>query len=134
MDTEERDRTMGEIPTLHHYLKSRKRRTKRTIHYVLDENGIMKMGQKEIMHIFTEHMIHRYNHIMIDERCIQELISCGMNTIPMTANSMLEEPITMDELLTAVRKGKAHKSPDQDGICHEFYKMTWEIIKHDMFD
>ena len=29
LDTEERDRTTGEIPTLHHYLKSKNRRTKR---------------------------------------------------------------------------------------------------------
>ena len=50
LDTEDRDRITGETPTLHHYLKSRKRSTKRTIPYVLDENEIMKMGQKEIMH------------------------------------------------------------------------------------
>ena len=79
-------------------------------------------------------MTQRYNRIKIEEMCIKELISCGINKIPMTANSVLEEPITMDELLTAVRKGKTHKSPGQDGICHEFYKMTWEIIKHDMLD
>jgi hypothetical protein len=52
----------------------------------------------------------------------------------MAANAALEEPITMDELLTAVRKGKAHKSPGQDGICNEFYKMTWGIIKQEMLD
>ena len=70
-------------------------------------------------------MTQQYNRIMTDERCIQELISRGINTIPMTANSVLEEPITMEEILTAVRKGKTHKSPGQDGICHEFYKITW---------
>ena len=134
LDTEDRDRIAGENPLLHHYLKSRKRRTKRRITYVLDENGIMQMGQKEIMHIFTEHTTHRYTRITIAERRIQELVSCGMNTIPMAANSALEEPITMDELVTAVRKGKACKSPGQEGICHEFYKMTWEIIKQDMLD
>ena len=68
----------------------------------------MQMVKKEIMDIFTEHMIHRYTCITVAERCIQELVSFGMNTIPMAANSVLEEPITMDELLTAVIKGKAH--------------------------
>jgi hypothetical protein len=134
LKTEDRDKITGETPTLHHYTKSRKRRTKLTIIYLLDENRIMTMGQKEIIHIFTDHMTRRYNRIMIDERCIQEIISCGMNTIPMTANSALEEPLTVGELLTAVRRGKAHNSPGQDGICREFYKMTWEIIKHDMLD
>jgi len=92
------------------------------------------MGQKEITHIFMEHMTRRYTCITIAERCIQELVSCGTNTIPMAANAALEEPITTEELLTAVRKGKAHKSPDQDGLCNEFYKMTWEVIKKDMLD
>ena len=53
----------------------------------------------------------------------------------MTAKAELEEPITIDELLlTAVRKGKAHKSSGQDSLYHEFYRMKWEIIKHDMLD
>ena len=52
----------------------------------------------------------------------------------MTANAALEERVTMEELLNAVRKGKAHKSPGQEGISHEFYRMTWTIIKHNMLD
>jgi hypothetical protein len=79
-------------------------------------------------------MTRRYTRITIDERCIKELVSCWINTIPMRANAALEEQIRMDELLNAVRKEKAHKSPGQDGICHEFYKMAWEIIKQDMLD
>ena len=43
----------GSREKLPHYIKARKR-TKRTIPYVLDENGIMKMGQKEIMHNLTD--------------------------------------------------------------------------------
>jgi hypothetical protein len=46
----------------------------------------------------------------------------------------MNEPITIYELLEAVKKGKANKSPRQDGICHEFYRMTWDIIKYDMLD
>jgi hypothetical protein len=101
---------------------------------VLDENGIKKTGQTEVMGIFTAHMTRRYAHIQINNRCIQELVSGGMNTLPMAANAALEEPITMDELITTMRKGKAHKLPGQDGICHEFYKVTWDIIKQDMLD
>jgi hypothetical protein len=134
LDTEDRDRITGEISTIHQYLKSRKRRTMRTITQVQDENGIMKTGQTEVMGIFTAHITRRCAHIQINDRCIQELVSCEMNTLPMTANAALEEPITVDELITAVRKGKAHKSQGQDGICHEFYKVTWNIIKQDMLD
>ena len=134
MDTEDKDRIIGENLTIHHYLKSRKRRTMPTITHGLDENGILKTSQTEVMTLFTEHMTRRFARIPIDERCIQELVSSGMNTLPMAANAALEEPITMDELLTVVRKGKEHKSLGQDGICHDFYRMTWGIIKQDMLD
>ena len=55
-------------------------------------------------------------------------MSCGMNTVPMAANAALEEPITIEEFLTAVRKEKTHKSPGEDGVCHEFYRMTWDNL------
>ena len=116
LDIEDRERITGENLTIHKDLKSRKRRTMRRITHMLDENGIMKTGQTEVMNIFTEHMTLRYARIPIDERYIQELVSCGMHTKPMEANAVLEEPITMDELLTAVRKGKVHKSPGEDGM------------------
>jgi len=127
LDTEDRKRIKGENPTIHHYLLSRKRRTNCTITQAIHENGILQMGEKVIMRLFTEHMTRRFSRITIAENCIQQLVLCGMNTIHMAAKAGQEEQITIDEILTAVRKGKAHKSSGQDGLCHEFYKMTWEI-------
>jgi hypothetical protein len=40
----------------------------------------------------------------------------------------------MDELYLAVKSGKPHKAPGYDGICQEFFKVTWEEMKHDMLD
>jgi hypothetical protein len=134
LETEDRDKIEGETLTIYQYQKTRKWRTMRTITHGLDENGVMKTGQTDVMNIFTEHMTRRFSHIPIDERHIQELVSCGMTTLPMTVNVALDEPITMDELLAAVRKGKAHTLPGQDGICHEFYRMTWDIIKQGILD
>jgi hypothetical protein len=92
--TEDNDRITEESLTIHQYLKARKRRTMRTITQVPDENGIVKTGQTEVMNIFTEHMTQRYARIPIDERCIQELVSCGVNSLPIAANAALEEPIS----------------------------------------
>jgi hypothetical protein len=77
-------------------------------------------------------MTRRYFRINIAEMCIQQLVLCGMITIPMAAIAAQEEPIMMDEILTVVIKGKAHKSSGQDGICHEFYRMMREIIIQDL--
>jgi len=96
---------------------------------VIGENGLQQTGQKDIMNTFTEHMTCLYNNIKIEGRKIKELITCGINKIPKIVNEAIEEEITMDELKTAIRKGEEHKSPGQDGICHEFYKIMWEKIK-----
>jgi len=49
-------------------------------------------------------------------------------------NTELDQPITMKELIEAVKKVKQRKSPGQDGICHEFFKHMWAVVKHDMLD
>jgi len=40
----------------------------------------------------------------------------------------------MDELHDTVRKGKRKKDPGSDGICHEFYKKMWDMIKNELLD
>ena len=45
-----------------------------------------------------------------------------------------KDPITIDELLNTVRKGKSRKSEAQDGISNVFYRMTWNTINQDMMD
>jgi hypothetical protein len=132
--TDEKDRITGEDPTLHQYLKSRKGRAMRTITHALDENGHLKTDRTEIMHIFANHMTRQQEHIPIDERRIKDLVKCGMNKLPDAANTALEDPITMDELLNAVRKGKSRKSQAQDAVSSEFYRMTWNRINQDMMD
>jgi hypothetical protein len=89
LDTEDKDRITGENLTIHQYVKTRKRRTMRTITHVIDENGTVKRAQREVMNIFMEHMTRRYASIPIDERCKQKLVSCGMNTLPIAENAEL---------------------------------------------
>ena len=62
----------------------------------------------------------------------RKMVSCGMPKIPASVNTELDKTITMEELLVAVKKGKQHKSPGHDGICHEFFKRMWDVVKHDM--
>lgn len=134
LDTAERDRFTGEDPTLHHYLKTRKRGTMRTITSTLDENGLLTYEQPGIMHTFVSHMKRRYAYIPIDVRRLAELVRRGMTKLPDAGNDALENPITMDELLQGVRKGKARKSPGHDGISNEFYRMMWDTINREMLD
>ena len=51
--------------------------------------------------------------IQSDTNSFLKMTSCGMPQIPAGANTELEHPITMDELRTDVKKGKAvsHRAP-----------------------
>ena len=40
----------------------------------------------------------------------------------------------MEELQEVVMKSKNNKSPGIDGICYEFYKRNWDIIKYDILE
>jgi hypothetical protein len=52
------------------------------------------------------------------------MLDCGLKKLPSIAANILEEPITLEELRTAVATGKARKAHGCDGISHEFFKIT----------
>jgi len=62
------------------------------------------------------------------------MFSREMPKIPEDANTVLDNPITLEEVREAVQKGKRHKSPDPDGIYHEFFIKKWDIVKDDLTD
>jgi len=106
----------------------------RTNKHIICENGLLQTDQEEIMRIFTDFLAAKYKQIQIDINSLRKMLSCGMTKIPESANTEFENTITMEELLEAVKKGKEHKAPGQDGIYHEFFKRMWDVIKHDMLD
>ena len=46
----------------------------------------------------------------------------------------LKQPITLDELRAALRKGGSKKTPGSDGNGLEFYTTNWEIINEDIHE
>jgi hypothetical protein len=50
------------------------------------------------------------------------------------ANTDLEAPVTLEEIKTALRKGKKGKSPGSDVISHEFYTENWCTIQEDLVE
>jgi hypothetical protein len=55
-------------------------------------------------------------------------------TLPNIANMSLDAPMSIEELHLAIKSGKPHKTPGGDGICQEFYKLTWETTKQNMLE
>jgi len=53
-------------------------------------------------------------------------------TCPTKNADLLEQPITTEELLSALRSGAKRKTPGIDGFSLEFYIANWDTIKHDL--
>ena len=51
-----------------------------------------------------------------------------------TSKDTLEEDLNMSEVTKALSNMKNNKSPGQDGICVEFYKIYWNDLKEDFYD
>ena len=99
-DTLEQDRMLGEEPSLHHFPKGPKRQEQRTVHQMYGNIGTQHTSSTDILRIFTKHMRCKYDH----DECARRITDCGRRTIPPAANEALEEPITMDELLQAIKR------------------------------
>ena len=56
------------------------------------------------------------------------------NQLTEKSKSNLDKDINLDELSKALYKMKNNKSPGQDGICVEFYKVYWNDVKNDVLE
>jgi exonuclease III len=111
LDVHEADTVPGEEISVHQYIRSRNQRTMRTISQVTDEQGEQWSEQTQILRIFTTHMSRLFDTIAIDETSFRQLVAVGTSALPDTAADLLEEPITLEELETAIRNGKKKKIP-----------------------
>jgi len=51
-----------------------------------------------------------------------------------TSAESLERPITVEEVITAIRSGAKHKSPGIDSISHEFSSSNREAVHLDLLE
>jgi hypothetical protein len=104
------------------------------IQRVQDTQGNLHTTTPDILRTFTEFMCNKYAEIITENESIQYLTDVGNKTLPMESKDILDEPITMEELAHAVRKGPTRKAPGSDGISQDFFKISWQTTKHDMLD
>jgi hypothetical protein len=97
LDTKEKDRILGEEPSLHHLLKGRKRQEQRTVHRIHATDGTLQTSSADILSTSTDHMHRNYDHIPVNDGSMRLMMDCVILTIPPTANTTLDKPITMDE-------------------------------------
>jgi len=124
----------GEEPPLFHILKMIKRRATIVIRQILDMQCNNVSGHLDVLNVFVTHLHRKYQPIEIDQTCVTML----QRVIPLTCSrkyaDQLEQPITIEELFSALRPGARHKMPGIDGFSLEFYTANWETINHDLLE
>jgi hypothetical protein len=134
LDNCEQDALEGEEPSIYHILKARKRQVARMVTKIMDNNGIEHTTPTTILRTLTEYMREKYSTITMDNNCFKQLVGHTNEVLSQEANSALEIPITKEDLLHAVKKGKPNKAPGKDGISQDFFKNTWNIIHQGMLE
>ena len=131
LDTKEHDLLEGEEPSLFQVLRILKRRESRDIRQLTDEHGNTLSTFRDIAANFVTQLTRKYQHIPVDETALATL----QNFHPvcqMAYAEQLQQPITNDELLAALRAGARRKSPGIDGLSLEFYTANWETVRSEL--
>jgi hypothetical protein len=74
----------------------------------------------------------KYGNTHANSGAIKRMSTCIPLKLTTEATKALDEPITMEELRSAVRAGKNGKAPERDGIGYDFNKLQWNTIKHEL--
>jgi len=91
-------------------------------------------GHRNVLNTFATHLCQKYEHIVIDQTCVTRLQRVIPLTCPTKYAEVLEQPLTIEELSSALRSGAKHKTPGIDGFSLEFYIANWDNIKQDLLE
>ena len=127
LDTDEHDRVAEEDPSLYHILKSMKRQEARMVYRICESQGNMQTKTFDILRNFTECMRMKYDYSQVKEDRVERMENAMHKRLHHAANTVLDAPVIMKDIHIAVRNGKPLKAPGSDGICQEFFKLTWEM-------
>jgi hypothetical protein len=132
LDTHVHDKIDGEEPSLFQVLQMTKRREARTVRWVLDRSRNTVSDHKGILHTCVAHFKEKYGPIQVDGRCVNEMLDAVtvMDTPAYAAN--LKQPISLEEIVTALKTGGRNKAPGSDAIGLEFYTAHWDTIRPDL--
>jgi len=134
LDNSAQDKMEDEEPSLLYILKMVKRRETRVIRQIVDMQGNNVSGHRNVLNTFATHLRQKYEPIDIDQTSVTRLQEVIPLTCPTKYADLLEQPITIEELSSALRSGAKHKTPGIDGFSLEFYIANWDTIKQDILE
>ena len=97
---------------------------------ILDKHGNILYGTENLQKVQVEFYKDLYNSQNLDGNDGYFLDNINTRLSERSKNS-LDAIITKEEMSKAVKKMQNNKSPGEDGIPVEFYKLQWDIISDD---
>jgi hypothetical protein len=99
---------------------------------VTDLQGNTHTMPSGIVATFVTHLSNKYKPIDVDEMSIETLQNYIRPVCQTTYAAILEQPITYEELIAAIRAGARRKSPGIDGLPLEFFSANWDTISSEV--
>ena len=117
----DQDKMEGDEPSLFHILKMVKRHETRAIRQVQDMQGNVVTSHQDVFNTFVAHLRQKYQPIAIDHSCVITLQGVIPQTCATKYADKLEQPVTSEELHSALRTEARQKAPGTDDFSLEFY-------------
>ena len=117
---------LGEKPTKYFLKLEKSNAQKRTITRLRDPNGLMIYDQKQIlkeMKNYYEKLYTSKGYVNLDY-----LDNIDLPQISQESYEILEDDISEDEIIRAIKAMKNDKCPGTDGFPIEFYKIFWKEL------
>ena len=123
----------GERCTKYFLNLEKQRSSSNTIFSILGDNGNIHKSPDDILSFLKNHFEHIYKedvNIVNENEFLNEfLINDDQTFINEEDNSILNNILTAEELLVALKKSNNKSAPGTDGLPCEIYKMFWKDIK-----
>ena len=124
-----------EVDQIFHQLEKRKGK-EQLWSSIKDNEGNIVTGTDKIQEIQVQFYKNLYQsqELCFNKELEEKYLEIMEQELKEESKNKLEEDITIAESSKALQKMNNNKSPGQDGICVEFYKLYWNNIKYDFYE
>ena len=129
------DITHGDLPTKTFFEKLKKLKSNCEPKQVYTEDGTIEKNPIKVVHVARDFFEKKFKRSNISHRHLEKFL----NQLPVLENDDVDRlnlmrPADFEELYDTVMSFKNGRLPSLDGLTIEFYKKSFEIIKHQLLN
>ena len=122
---------LGEKNTKYFFSLEKAKYNAKTCYKMLDDNNVEISNPQEILELQR----HFYEKLYEEDRHVQfSMLNNSGILVPENLQQQQKQQISMEELESAVKSMKNEKTPGQDGLPVDFYKVFWRLLKEPFYD